>query len=433
MIENFKKTNQLVARAKKVTPLAAQTFSKSYRYFIEGNAPMFIERGEGCYVFDVDGNQYIDFICALGPITVGYNNKVINDAVIRQLEKGPIFSTQTAVELELAEKLCTLVPCAEMVRLVKNGSDATTAAIRLARAFTGREMVAKCGYHGMHDWSIGASPNNRGVPKCVCELTKDFKYNDIADLKLILQQHPNQFAAVIMEPIQANGTTKEYLNEVEKLTHKHGALLIFDEVVSGFRYALGGASEYYGVKPDLAAFGKGMGNGLAISAVAGRADVMSLIEQGVFVSTTFGGDAIAAAGALATIQELEKPGTYEHFWKMGSIIEQGIRNGIKKYELGKVVSFSGFGPHCGVAFESVGKLSYLDINSVYSYYMIEQGILTLAINNINKAHTEKEMLRFNSALDIAFAKIAEAVKQDTLDGIIPKQLRVDPVFKRNIL
>lgn len=432
MYTNFSNSNKLVERAKKVTPLAAQTFSKSYRYYIENNAPMFMERGDGCYVWDVDGNKFVDFICALGPITLGYNNKNVNDAVIKQMNKGMIFSTQAQVEVELAEKLCQIVPCAEKVKFVKNGGDATTAAVRLSRAFTGREMVAMSGYHGMHDWSIGASENNKGVPKCVCELTKNFIYNDINNLKELLEKYPGQFAAVILEPIQGNGTTTEYLSEVKNLTKEHGALLIFDEVVSGFRYALGGGSEYYGVTPDLAAFGKGMGNGLAISAVAGRADVMDLIEKGIFISLTFGGDAMAMAGALATIGELEKKGVYEHFWKMGALMKNGILEKIKKYKLERIISFSGLEPHAGVSFEGVGSLSYLDINSIYSFYMIGQGILTLAINNINISHTEKEIKMFIDAADIAFENIAKAIKQDSLKGIIPIGSNVNPVFKRNI-
>lgn len=430
-MQNFSKSNELLERELKVSPLAAQTYSKSYRYFCKGIAPAYVDHAKGCYIYDVDGNEFIDFICALGPITVGYNDDRINNAAIEQLKRGASFSLQAPVEVELAEKICKIVPCAEMVRFVKNGGDATTSAIRLARAYTGKDMVLMSGYHGMHDWSIGASANNKGVPKAICNLTKNFTYNDLDDLENKLREYEDKVAAVILEPIQSDGPKEGYLASVKELAHKYGALLIFDEVVSGFRYHLGGASGLYNVVPDLASFGKGMGNGYAISAVAGRKEIMKLIEEGVFVSTTFGGDALSMAAALATIKILEQPGFYEHIWDLGNKMKTGVSKLISKYDLEKVVSISGLAPHCGVAFEGIGSLSYLDINTVYSQVMIENGILVLAICNLNASHTEKEIDKYLDATDKAFALIKKAIEQDSLDGIISGG-KVDPVFKRNI-
>ena len=201
-MQSFTKSQELLARELKVSPLAAQTFSKSHRYFCNGIAPSFMDHGDGCYIYDVDGNKFIDYMCALGPITVGYNNPKVNEAVINQVKKFSSGSLQSELEVQLAEKLCQIVPCAEMVRFVKNGGDATTAAIRLARAYTGRDVVLMSGYHGMHDWSIGASANNKGVPKAVCELTKTFIYNDLEDFKKKLEENKGKVAAVILEPIQ---------------------------------------------------------------------------------------------------------------------------------------------------------------------------------------------------------------------------------------
>ena len=297
----FENSNKLLERELKCAPLGAQTFSKSYRYYMPNSAPLYIDHANGARLYDVDGNEFIDFMCSLGPITLGYNYPAVNEAVTLQLEKGIIFSTQSPLECELAEKLVEVIPCAEMVKLVKNGSDATTAAIRLSRAYTGRKRVAMCGYHGMHDWSIGASNNNKGIPEEVCALTKTYKYNDISSLENLLKEHPTEYAAVILEPIQGNGTTKEYLQAVIDTAHKYGAIGIFDEVVSGFRYAIGGASEYYGVTPDMASYGKGCANGMPLSFVAGKRELISLIEQGVFVSMTFGGEALSMAATLATI------------------------------------------------------------------------------------------------------------------------------------
>lgn len=430
-MQNFKKSQELLERELKVSPLAAQTFSKSYRYFCNGIAPSFMDHGKGCYVYDVDGNKFIDYMCALGPITVGYNNPKVNKAVIKQVKKFSSGSLQSELEVKLAEKLCKVVPCAEMVRFVKNGGDATTAAIRLARAYTGREMVLMSGYHGMHDWSIGASANNKGVPKTVCELTKNFTYNDLDDIKSKLEEYKGKVAAVILEPIQSNGPKEGYLQALKDLTHEYGAIFIFDEVVSGFRYALGGASELYGVTPDLAALGKGMANGYAISAVAGKKELLQQIEQGVFVSTTFGGDSVPMAAALATIEILEQPGFYEHINKIGKIQMDGVKQLIEKYSLQDVLSVTGMPAHGGVSFEGHGKLSYLDIQSVYSQTMIENGILVFAIWNLSGSLTEKEAQLYLDATDKAFALIRKAVDADSVDGIL-RGGKVDPVFKRNI-
>ena len=425
----FKKTQELLSREVKVSPLAAQTFSKSYRYFCRGVAPSYMDYGEGCYIYDVDGNKFIDFMCALGPITIGYNDPNVNAAVINQVNKFASGSLQSELEVELAEKLCEIIPCAEMVRFVKNGGDATTAAIRLARAFTGREVILMSGYHGMHDWSIGASENNKGVPKAVCELTRNFAYNDLTDLEDKLKTY--EVAAVILEPIQSNGPKDGYLEGVKELTHEYGAILIFDEVVSGFHYALGGAQEVFGVSPDLVAFGKGMGNGYPISVVAGRRDLLEQIEQGVFISTTFGGDSISMAASLATIKKLEQPGFYEHIIKIGTMIRNGIQERIDKYRLNDILSVSGMPAHCGVAFEGHGSLSYLDIQSVYSQTMIQNGILVFAIYFLNAYHTEKEAQAYLDATDKAFALIRKAVNEDSVEGILLGG-KVDPVFKRNI-
>ncbi len=431
-MRSFEKSNALLERELKVAPLGAQTFSKSYRYFIPGESPLYIDHANGSKLYDVDGNEFIDYVCALGPITLGYNYEVVNNAVIEQLKKGIIFSTQAPVECELAEKLVEVIPTAEMVKFVKNGGDATTAAIRLARAYTGRKRVAMCGYHGMHDWSIGASANRKGVPEEVCALTKTYKYKDLSSLEDLLKEHPDEYAAVILEPIQSNGPTKEYLQGVVDLAHKYGAVAIFDEVVSGFRYAIGGAGEYYGVKADLSSFGKGCANGMPISFVAGKKEIISLIEQGVFISTTFGGDAISMAGALATIKEMQEKDVFGHAWRLGGIMLDGLKELIKKHGVESAVSVSGLAPHCGVAFDGVGSLNYLDINSIYAKVMLENGILCVAINNISYSHTEEDIQKYLNACDKAFAKIKEAIVKDSLDGILPEGVRVNPIFKRNI-
>lgn len=430
-MKNFDKSTKLLERAKKVTPLGAQTYSKSYRYYCEGSAPSFIDYGVGSKVYDVDGNEYIDFVCGLGPITVGYNNEEVNQAVINQLNRGIAFSQQTEIEVLLAEKIIEVIPCAEMVRFVKNGSDATSSAVRLARAHTGKSMVLACGYHGMQDWYIGATANNKGIPCEVRELTKIFNYNDIDSLSELFQKYSGQIACVILEPIQGNGPKDDFLEKVMELTHKNDALLIFDEVVSGFRYALGGASEYYGINPDLVAFGKGMGNGLPISAVAGKSDIMKQIEQGVFVSTTFGGEALSLAGAFATINILQRPGTYEHIWTLGEQMKNGLKQLIDEYNVESVVSVSGLAPHCGLIFDGSENLNYLEINSLFSQGLIEKGILSVGINNISLSHTKEDIDAYLEGVKNGFEYIASAMKGEKIENLLKGQV-IDPVFKRNI-
>ena len=425
----FNKSNELLKRELKVSPLAAQTYSKSYRYYCSGSVPSYMDRGEGCYIYDVDGNKFIDFVCALGPVSVGYNEPSVNEAVIKQVNRFASGTLQSELEAELAEKLCRIIPCAEMVRFLKNGGDATTAAIRLARAYTGRDTVLMSGYHGMHDWSIGASENNKGVPRAVCELTKNFKYNDLNDLESKLKE--NDVAAVILEPIQSNGPIDGYLEAAKQLTHKYGAVYIFDEVVSGFHYALGGAQELYGVTPDLVAFGKGMANGYPISAVAGKRDLMEQISEGVFVSTTFGGDSISMAASLATLNILEQPGYYDHITKTGTAMKKGVSELIKKHGLSDIVTFSGLPAHAGVTFEDSGSLSYLDMQSLYSQAMLQNGILIYAFYFLNAYHRENEIRTYLDATDKAFDMIRKAVDADSTDGILTGG-KVDPVFKRNI-
>ena len=266
MSERYAQSEALLARAEQVIPLGSQTFSKSRIAYPHGVSPFFIERGQGCQVWDVDGNQYLDFVSSLLCVTLGYADADVNSAVSRQLADGVIFSLPHKLETEVAEQLVELIPCAEQVRFGKNGSDATAAAIRLARAVTGREHVAVCGYHGWQDWYIGSTTRDLGVPAAVKALTHSFSYNNLASLEALFSQYP--LAAVILEPMNLNWPEPGFLEGIRALCDRHGAVLIFDEIITGFRFAIGGAQQLFGVTPDLACFGKGMANGLPISALA---------------------------------------------------------------------------------------------------------------------------------------------------------------------
>ena len=381
---------------------------------------------------DVDGNEFIDFVCSLGPITVGYNDDRINEAIKKQLEKGIVFSQPSPISVELAEVLCEIVPCAQQVRFVKNGSDATSAAVRLARAYTGKDLILCSGYHGMQDWYIASTVNNKGIPKSISELVHSFEYNNLESLEELIDHYKDQIACVIIEPIQGDGPKEGYLQAVRDVTQKHGIVLIFDEVVSGFRYALGGASEYYNVIPDMASFGKGMGNGMPISAVAGRREIMEQIgTKGVFISTTFGGETLSMAAALETIKILKEEKAFDHFWHLGNMALEGFKKLIKEYELEKVVKTSGLAPHCGLSFEGQGQLNYLDVQTVYLQRLAQEGILSIGINNVNLAHSEKEISALLDASKKAFEDLKVALDQDSLEGVLIGE-KVDPIFKRNL-
>lgn len=427
---SFTASTQWLARAKKLIPTASQTYSKSYRYYCEGQAPAFIDRAVGSRVWDLDGNEFLDYILALGPITLGYADPVVNQAIATQLQKGIVFSLPSTLEVELAEKLVEIIPCAEMVRFVKNGSDATTAAARLARAFTGKDLILSCGYHGMHDWSIGGSENNLGVPKAVQDLLKIFPYNNVPALEDLLEKYRGQVAAIVMEPVRTEEPTTGYLQRVRALADQYGVLLIFDEVVTGFRMAMGGAQEYYKVTPDLAALGKGMANGMPLSAVVGRKDVMQLIDEGVFVSLTFGGETLSLAAGLATIAELERRNAFDHFWKLGEKLYSECAALIVHHDLGDIAYLSGTKAMPALFFKSYQDVPANDILSLFQQEVIQQGVLFLGVHYFCASHTFEDIEITVRAYDAGLATLAKLKAGVAISELLKGQT-YRPVFKRN--
>ena len=299
----FSESDRLLDRALKTIPLGSQTFSKSHQQYVRGAMPQFLARGHGCRVEDVDGNGYIDYVLGLLPVVLGYRDPDVDQAIVLQLQSGITFSLPTALEADVAERLVRLVPCAEKVRFGKNGSDATSAAIRLARAHTGRERVLACGYHGWHDWYIGATTRRIGIPEAVCALTTMFPYNQAEAVADLLAAQPDAYAAVILEPVRYVEPAPGFLERLRELTERYGVVLVFDEIITGFRINIGGAQAEFNVTPDLACFGKAMANGMPISAIVGRDEVMKQMTE-IFFSGTFGGEALSLAAAVATIDKL---------------------------------------------------------------------------------------------------------------------------------
>jgi len=310
----LERSRELWAKAARLIPSGTQTFSKGPTRFVQGVAPVFLVRGQGSHVWDVDGNEYIDYPMALGPIILGHNYPAVTKAVIRQITDGTTFSLPHPLEIEVTELLVEIIPCAEMVRFGKNGSDVTSGAVRAARAYTGRTLSPAVATTAGKTGTSGPRHETRGVPKAVADLTMPFEYNNIESLTRIFASHPHQVAAVILEPVGLVEPRDGFLPQVRDLTRKEGAVLIFDEVVTGFRLALGGAQAYYGVVPDLACVGKAMGNGYPIAAVVGRRHIMELFDE-IFFSFTFGGETLSLAAAKATLEELREKNVIAHLWE----------------------------------------------------------------------------------------------------------------------
>src|SRR5262245_37254985 len=379
--DRYAKSNALLALAERVLPLGSQTFSKSRIQYPERRAPLFLTHGRGGRVWDVDGNEYVDLVCGLLPVVLGYCDPDVDAAIRAQLDKGIVYSLASELEVELGELLKEIIPSAEMVRFGKNGSDATSACIRVARAVTGRDRAAAGGYHGWQDWYIGATTRNKGVPNAVGELTHRFGFLDIAALEKILDQHKGEFAAVILETVGAREPTTAELAAIRDLTHRHGALLIFDEIITGFRVHIGGAQARYGVTPDLSAFGKSMGNGMPIAAVVGRADLMKEMEE-IFFSSTFGGEALSLAASIATIKKMRSQNVMDAIWTRGKSLADGLRALIVKHKLSNVIAVNGVpswtllgfsdGPN-GSAKEAVKTLLMIEL--------LRRGVLTAGSHN----------------------------------------------------
>ncbi len=427
MSERYRCSEEMLERALKVIPLGAQTFSKSRTHYPAGVSPVFIQRGLGSHVWDVDGHEYVDFINSLAAITLGHNDPDVTIAVKNQLEEGTIFSLSHPIEVMVAEKIVEMVPCAQTVRFGKNGSDATAGAVRLARAFTKRDHIAVCGYHGWQDWYIGSTARNLGVPEVTQSLTHKFVYNDINSLAKIFADYPGQVAGVILEPMNTSFPQHDFLAEVKALTHKHGAVLIFDEMVTGFRFANGGAQELFGVTPDLATFGKGLANGYPVSAVAGRADIMKLMEE-IFFSFTFGGETLSLAAAYATLTKLQRLPVLETIKQQGEKLLIGVQQMIAKHDVSSIFSLAGHPSWSFLLMKDLSTDGTLPVKTLFLQEIFKRNILAAGTHVMSYAHTDLDIALLIKAYDEIFPMIKNAIEEKTLDQIlICKPLR--PLFQ----
>jgi glutamate-1-semialdehyde aminotransferase len=394
--------------------------------------PNFVQRAQGSHIWDVDGNEYIDYGMALGPIILGYNYPAVNAAIAEQLTQGSIFSLNHPLEVELSELLIEVIPCAEMVRFGKNGSDGTAAAVRLARGWTGRDVILCSGYHGWQDWYIGSTSRHRGVPQAIRDLTHQFPYNDLPTLEGLLREHEGRVAAIIMEPSNFEPPLPGYLEEVKALAHRAGALLIFDEVLTGFRMALGGAQSYFGVTPDLAVFAKAMANGMPVSALVGRADVMELFNE-VFYSFTFAGETLSLAAAVATIQELQTKDVLPTVWRRGGELKAGCVELIDEFGLQGTVNCSGYDCWPRLSFSGRDAHEGMVLETLFRQEVTKRGILMRTGMFVSYSHTPEDIRQTLDAYGSALELIAQARRrgdmEDHLDGpviqpVIRDQVRV---------
>jgi glutamate-1-semialdehyde 2,1-aminomutase len=427
MSERYKKSEEWLERSLKSIPLGTQTFSKSKTQYPWGISPFFIKTGKGSHVWDLDGNEYIDMINSLAAVTLGYNDPDVNNAVKTQLDEGIIFSLPHPLETLVAEEIIAMVPSAEMVRFGKNGSDATAGAIRLARAHTNRDRVAVCGYHGWQDWYIGATARNRGVPESVRKLTHTFAYNDLDSLRKLFQEWPDQFAVVIMEPMNVVEPAPGFLAEAKALAHKHGALFVFDETITGFRFSNGGAQEYFNVVPDLSTFGKGVANGYPLSVLAGRADLMRLMEE-IFFSFTFGGETLSLAAALATLQKLRREPVVATLRKQGQKIIDGARSLIQAHALNDVLSIAGNPTWSFLLFKDAPPYQQWQIKTLFLQEMFARGVLIIGTHNMSYSHSDDDIKKVLAAYDQVFPILALAVRERKLETLL-KCKPLEPLFK----
>jgi len=342
----------LFEEAKRLSPGGVMGIRRPYN-FVQGEYPIFIDKGYGGHIVDVDGNDYIDMLCAYGPIILGYNEPEINYEVIRQItEKGFCFSLVQKVQNDFEKRITEIVPCAEQVIPVKTGSDATTLATRIARGYTGRKMILRCGYHGWHDWCV---ENHGGVPEETLALTDEFEYGQIEDLEKKLAAHKGDVACIIITPVGHPGAKPiippppGYLQAVRDIATKNGVVLVFDEVRTGFRVAMGGAQERYGVTPDLATFGKAVANGYPLSMVAGKREIMSVCESKVFVSSTYFPNSLEMVAALKCLEILEREKVQESIWARGTKFLSDLTRVVEKS--GVPATVSGIPPMPYVTFD----------------------------------------------------------------------------------
>jgi len=427
MNSRYEQSEMFLERALGVIPLGAQTFSKSITSVPLKAAPFFVSRADGCRMWDIDGNEYVDFVNGLASVMLGYRDADVDRAVIDQMQSGVTFSLSHPLETIVAELLIEFVPSAEKVRFAKNGTDATSAAIRIARAYTGRDNIAVCGYHGWQDWYIGTTTRNGGVPQSVSNLSHKFKFNDIVSLSTLFKKINGGLAAVIMEPMNTLYPNDGFLAAVRKLCDDHGTILIFDETITGFRYAAGGAQELFGVVPDLTTLGKGLANGYPLSALVGRADVMNVVED-IFFSGTFGGETLSLAAAKAVLTKIRNKPVIQTIHDCGAALIEGVKHKIEHFGISKFLKITGHPSWSFLEFSSTDKAEKMELKTFFIQEVIKRGYYTLGTHNLSYAHTMNEIEGLLAVYEEVFENLATAEKAGKVSAYLNCDVLV-PLFQ----
>jgi len=425
-VRKFRKSEAHLNRAELTIPLGSQTFSKSRTQYPVGISPLFIKKAKGCHVWDLDGNKYIDLVSALASVTLGYGDSRVNTAVRKQLRRGVSFSLPGTLEAEVAEMICHLVPSAEMVRFGKNATDVTTAAVRLARAYTGKDRVVVCGYHGWQDWFIGSTSRNKGVPKATSDLTEVFKYNDLESLRKILSEK-NDVACVVMEPMNSSFPNPGFLEGVRELTKNHGVVLVFDETITGFRFSEGGAQELFNVIPDISTFGKGIANGFPLSVISGKREIMMEMEE-IFFSGTFGGELLSLAAAKSVLELHINREVISKLEQIGLDLQNRVNSAVSQTDTQELLSLSGHPTWIFLNWREIDAYSADLLKTYFMQEMFQKGILILGTHNVNLAHTQRNLEKIEESYLSVLSSISNGIKQGDLQSKL-KVAPLRPLFK----
>lgn len=420
----IEKSNYYYKRALGLIPSVTQTLAKGPTQYVNGAAPKYLVKGKGARVWDVDGNEYLDYNMGIGPLSLGYAYPAVDRAIKRQLEDGITFSLMHPLEVEVAELMRDVIPNAEAVRYSKTGADVTSAAIRLARAYTGKTKILCCGYHGWHDWYVSVTARNHGIPQVIQDLTFTFPYNDIEAFKNAIDE---DVAAVILEPVVFEEPKDNFLHKVANICQDNGIILIFDEMWTGFRMAVGGAQEYFRIIPDLATYSKAVANGMPIAMLTGKRKIMDLAEDDIFFYTTFGGEALSLAAAKATINEIKSKNVPKYLDEKGKLLKDGYNKISGKLGMDYTKAI-GFNFRSLITFNNSAG-SPLELKSLVQQEMIKRGILWQGFHNMSFSHNDADIQYTLKVYEEVLPILKNAVENNNVRELLRGE-PVQPVFRK---
>ena len=423
-------------RLLKAIPGGAHTYSRGFDQY-PSNAPQILHKGKGSYIYDDKGKKYLDYGMALRAVNLGYANEQINNAAIKQISNGNNLTRASIIELEAAELLINMIPNVDMVKFTKNGSTATTAAVKLSRAYTNRTLVARCVEHpffSYDDWFISSTNVQKGIPQQDIARTKLFHYNDIKSLEKIFQDYPDEIACVILEPSSTEHPKDNFLHKVKKLCQENGAVFILDEMITGFRWHLQGAQKYYNIEADLITYGKAMANGFSVAAVAGKREIMSLgsienegTERVFLLSTTHGAEMCGLGAFIATMKFMKENNVVSHLWDYGTKLIDLMNSLAKHYGIEK--NFIASGIQCSPYYLTFNKKGQncLGLRTLFAQEMVKNGVLMPWIA-LSFTHTEEELELTKKALEKSFEVYKKAVDDGYEKYLHGKVIK--PVFRK---